>query len=149
MPTQASSRTAPESQPITGFLALWRTAGPDEIDDATVDALRSSLMRCSVSLHDRRWPEAARGTAAAAVGIAVDRVHEGSAPDGVAADLAMSALLPHAHRGDPAATLVLSYALQALGRARPDRGRAAALARSWAAPGGRASARRSRVSRPV
>lgn len=127
----------------TDTLVLWRTLPPNRIDAGRLSAVHHFLLSGPVRLMDRRWPAAARGDAAFAVGLAVDCVHHAFEPTTIVADLAMTAVLPHARAGNPAAVLVMAHALAALARAQGcDRART--LSEAWAARGSRANLRRAR-----
>lgn len=114
------------------FLSLWRTREPDEIGPDEVAAIRTRLAH--VLLHHRLWPEAVRGDAAAAVGIAIDHLHA-RAPDGPVGDLVMSALVLHACAGNAAAAVVLSHALAILSHKHPNGPALFARAERWARRG--------------
>ncbi|GJD37221.1 hypothetical protein QO012_001551 [Methylobacterium aerolatum] len=106
-------------------LPLWRTRLPTDISEAELAAVTRAVSSAAI-LHERRWPAARSGDAAAAVAVAVGRLR-GPGPEGAVSDLVMSNLLLVARRdGDPAARMVLSHALRALARRR---GRGAGLVR--------------------
>ena len=128
------ARKAAASFATNAELAIWRSATPEEIGAAALDAIRASLLSGPVRLLHPRWPAAARGDAAAAVGIAVDNLHDVAGSAGAATDLAMTALLPHACGGNPAAALVMAHALAALAHSGPEP-HAARVAEAWAKRG--------------
>lgn len=100
----------------TGVPALttWRRADPGRLGPAALARVRVALAG-SPLLHHRRWPEALRGDAAAAIAVAIDCLPRGQ-PCSLATDVAMSRLLLHAAARDPAAILVLDHAAGRLDR---------------------------------
>lgn len=120
-------RTRPKAVPA---LAAWRTLDPDAVRPRTLRSVRTAL-HGTVQMHDRRWPAARAGNAAAAVGVALRFLAEFE-PDGPDADLVMSALLVCAAEGDPAAACVLAHALRGLSHGRPDGADLLARGRLWA-----------------
>ncbi|NNM73853.1 hypothetical protein [Enterovirga aerilata] len=112
-------------------LAVWRSLHPDDIGAKELRSVRDTLAEGQLQLLDRRWPAAVRGEAFAAVGIGVERLHDRAGPQTASFDLAMTALVPAACGGNPAAALVLAHGLEALARANGDI-RADALAQAWA-----------------
>ncbi|SFU97688.1 hypothetical protein SAMN02799643_03610 [Methylobacterium sp. UNCCL125] len=123
-------RRGPARPPRRCPLTLWRTREPSEIAAAEVAALAGAVAATAI-LHERRWPAARAGDPAAAVAVAIDRIHR-HGPEGPVADVVMGNLLVLAHRdGDPTAGVVLSHALRALARSRPGRAELPRFAQAW------------------
>ncbi|MBE7243324.1 MAG: hypothetical protein INR63_00100 [Actinomycetospora chiangmaiensis] len=112
-------------------LAIWRWCDPGGIPLATVAEIERAVAGAGLLLHHRRWPEALRGDPAAMVAVAIDVIHD-HPPGTPAADLAMSALLVHAARGDATAALVLAHGLAALAHRHPRSGELLDRAERWA-----------------
>ncbi len=119
-------RVAPTPDP----LSAWRRLAARDLDRACITQIREALAG-TLMLHHRRWPAASRFDAAAAVGIALDLTDD-TGPAGIAGDLAMSALLIHAARGNQAARLVLARALVQASQAPDGSPELFGLALGWA-----------------
>ncbi len=133
---QGAERARKRPSPARGELAVWRSNLPESIDEEMLDRIEQALRDGPLRLMHPRWPAAARGDASVAVGVALDNLGPQVRVGATATDLAMTAILPHACRGNPAAVLVLTHALAALARKDPG-GEAHALASRWAARGAR------------
>jgi hypothetical protein len=107
-------------------LIWWRTRSAKDYEVRDIQTLRDSLRDISKS-KDSQWKRAIRGDADAAIGVAVRLIWRREKV-GVSRDAAMSAVLACALEHDPAATFLLSAALDRRARAHPDD---AALAGSW------------------
>jgi len=92
-------------------LALWRSERLPNIEAAAILEVRRELAG-RVSLLHRAWPAARRGDAAAAIAAALD-LTRGTTPHPAVMDLAVSALLVAAWRGNAAAETVLAHVLAA------------------------------------
>jgi hypothetical protein len=90
--------------PAASVLLFWRCFGSGEL--TAVRRARVEAFVTKAAIADRRWPLAAAGNAAAAIGIALSR-HDRILPD-LQFDVAMTAVLFCALRGDPAARVVLA-----------------------------------------
>lgn len=93
-------------------LALWRSERLAGIDASSIREVRR-ILAGRISLHHRSWPAARRGDAAAAIAVTLDMTR-GPAPDLAVVDLALSAVLVAAWRGDAAAATVLTHVRAAL-----------------------------------
>jgi hypothetical protein len=99
---------ADAGQPVPP-LHWWRSRPADIFAQSHIKALRRAVIGIGL-LGEPRWPAAAGGDAAAAIGIAL-RAAARSDIVGPQRDLVMTALLRCALAGNPAAALVLSHVL--------------------------------------
>lgn len=99
--TRNKRRTSPA--PLT----WWRTIPFADLDSRSADALADALRNIEI-LGDGRWRRASSGDTAAAVGCAMRLWSAGVL--GPSLDLAMTAVLMCALRGDRAARVVLIHA---------------------------------------
>jgi hypothetical protein len=121
-----SPRPAPASGEDSGVsvLAYWRLFGADDFTPGRRARVRNFVERAAI-IDEPRWKEAARGDGAAAIGIAISR-RPAVVPD-LRFDVAMTAVLHCALRGDAAAAVVLAGTVRRYG----DRPRSAAVAAMW------------------
>ncbi|TXN25055.1 hypothetical protein [Methylobacterium sp. WL9] len=112
-------------------LEAWRTLDRERIGPDVVATIRCALSD-PVAILDGRWPGVRRGDAASAVGVAVRILRLAGLPSPVC-DIAMSAVLVHAVKGDPAAALVLAHGLHVVARGHRDAARLNGCGRLWAA----------------
>jgi hypothetical protein len=95
--------SAPTRRPAP--LHWWRTLPPESFTEDHLETLTAMLSRLAI-IREPQWPAAVAGDGAAAVGIAL-RAATGDALTPTI-EVAMTALLPAAIGGDPAAALVLA-----------------------------------------
>jgi len=98
-------------------LATWRSEQLPAIGASAISAVRRALAG-RVCLHHRCWPAARRGDAAAAIAVALDLTRVPAVHPAVV-DLALSAVLVAAWRGDAAAETVLAHVLDTASAAGP------------------------------
>ena len=101
----ASTPPAPDA--TVSVLVFWRCFAFDEFTAERRARVEAFVTRAAIA--DPRWPLAAAGDAAAAIAIALSRYSR--FPD-LAFDVAATAVLLCALRGDPAARVVLSAMLR-------------------------------------
>lgn len=101
----ASPPPAPDAR--VSVLAFWRCFSSDEFSTERRTRVEAFVVRAAIA--DPRWRRAASGDAAAAIGIALSRYTNFS---DVAFDVAATAVLLCALRGDPAARVVLGAMLR-------------------------------------
>ena len=105
-------------------LSWWRTIRADSFNAATAMALRNAMANIAI-MREPTWHEAAKGDAAAAVGLAL-RLHPNTSP--MIYDLVMTALAACAADDNAAACLAMTQVLrQSPGACRTE----ARLATSW------------------
>jgi hypothetical protein len=114
----------PPPAPDAGIsvLVFWRRFGADSFTAARRARVDAFVTKAVIA--DPRWPAAAAGDAAAAIGIALSQ-HATRFPD-LQFDVAMTAVLLCGLNGDPAARVVLAAMLR--NRRVPER-----IAASWCA----------------
>jgi hypothetical protein len=120
-------------------LNLWRQFPADELGPRDAAKIRRALRRVSI-FGEPGWPDAARGVAAEAIGVAIRVAVKKSCVEEIV-DVTMSAVVAAAIDGDPAAREFVAHML--MKRATSDAA-AAALANSWIAAN-RAAERESRI----
>lgn len=110
-------------------LTLWRTTDRARISRADVGRLARRLAVTEI-LHERRWPRARAGDAAAATAIAIDHLR-GLREANRISDLVLGNLVVLAMRGDATAPVILAHALRTIGRFDPTNPALLRLADCW------------------
>jgi hypothetical protein len=117
-----------EASADTEPLNWWRQFSAEELGPRDATQIRRALRRVAI-YGEPGWPDAVRGVAAEAIGVAIRVAVKQQSVDEVV-DIAMSAVVAAAIDGDPAARDFLAHML--MRRAASDAA-AAALAKSWIA----------------